>query len=257
MAAALLNEPGGELPAWAVGFTPWTWAHGAMVVLCAALAAGWITLGYVSRRGPRERIVRAVGAGAMLQTQLLMQLYWLSPGRWDPAESLPLHTCDLGAWLAPLALLGGWRWLRVIVCFWGLGFATQAFVQPTLEDGPASMQYYFYFFNHGVMIAAALYEIVVRGLRPRFAEAWFAVGASFAYIAAVLPLNAAFGWNYTFTGRTIPEQPTVIDRLGPWPLRVVWIVLIGTSLFMVIWAAIRVLGGRERDAARESLDSMP
>jgi lipopolysaccharide transport system permease protein len=36
-------------------------------------------------------------------------------------------------------------------------------------------------------------------------------------------INVTFGLNYGYLGRSDPGQPTILDLLGPWPLRVVYL----------------------------------
>lgn len=43
------------------------------------------------------------------------------------------------------------------------------------------------------------------------------------------------------SGRSIPDNPTPLDLLGPWPLRILWMVLLVSALF-----AAMTLPGRRR-----------
>lgn len=49
-----------------------------------------------------------------------------------------------------------------------------------------------------------------------------------------MALNAITGWNYGFVGAGKPGQPSPIDVLGPYPLRVLWMILIGALLFLFL-----------------------
>lgn len=229
------------------GFAPYSVAHLAAALVSAGVIAAWVALGRRARdNAPREALVRGVGAGVMLMGQALMQLYWSLPARFEWETTLPLHACDLSAWLAPAALLGPWRWLRLMLVFWGLGFATQAFVQPTLEDGPDELQFYFYWLNHATSIAAAAYLIAVAKVRPVFREFIAAVSLTGVWTLAMAALNWRTGWNYMFVGPTLPGKPTVLDALGPWPWRIPVIMGIGTGVFWLIWAAFWVRSAYER-----------
>ena len=50
------------------------------------------------------------------------------------------------------------------------------------------------------------------------------------------PVDIIFDTNYGYVGPTRPSVPTLIDFLGPWPLRVIWLILIGASVFVLAWA---------------------
>lgn len=247
-------------PAWHAEFSPLSVQHLGAVFIGLAVVGIWIVLARRWRETPREPLLRGFGAGLMMMSQILMQIYWFVPRHFEPSISLPLHVCDAAAFLAPLALLGGWRWMRVLVVFWGLGLSTQGFITPTLEDGIGHQVYWYYWFNHLIPPAAALYEIAVRGLRPSYRDAWFAVGVSLLYVGVILVLNLATGWNYMFVGPGKPGQPTALDVLGPWPWRLLPMVLIGSGLFLAICWAIRVVAGAEettpgpKNGARDAID---
>jgi uncharacterized membrane protein YwaF len=62
-----------------------------------------------------------------------------------------------------------------------------------------------------------------------------------AYVAIILPLDLAFGWNYGFVGPSKPEVLTLVDALGPWPERLALIVLLvagAMALALLPWRFI-------------------
>jgi uncharacterized membrane protein YwaF len=48
-------------------------------------------------------------------------------------------------------------------------------------------------------------------------------------------VDRIFGWNYGFLGEATPDVPTPVDMLGPYPLRIVWMILIGAMTFVLMW----------------------
>lgn len=242
-------EVGGAASWWSEPFSPFGWTHLGMVLMGVGLTLAWVMWGRWTRGRGGDQLARSLTAGAMLAHQSLMQIYWLAPGRFEWDGSLPLHVCDLGAWLSPVALLAPWRWLRVLIIFWGLGLTTQAFITPTVKGSPAEMQFWFYWFNHLAIVSTAVYLLAVDRVRPRWPETWGAIGGTFGYVMAIAVVNRATGWNYAFVGPGVPGSPTIVDALGPYPLRIAWIVLIGSGLFVVIWGVIRVTLGAERAGA--------
>jgi uncharacterized membrane protein YwaF len=50
----------------------------------------------------------------------------------------------------------------------------------------------------------------------------------------VLPLDVVFGWNYGFVASARPEQPSIVDYLGPWPGRVAVITGLGLTLLAAL-----------------------
>jgi uncharacterized membrane protein YwaF len=62
-----------------------------------------------------------------------------------------------------------------------------------------------------------------------------------AYGGLVIPLNMLFGWNYGYAGQSTPDNPTLLDKLGPWPLRLVWMTGIVSVFFVAATAIARAL----------------
>ena len=73
----------------------------------------------------------------------------------------------------------------------------------------------------------------------------------FFYIALVSAINVPLGLNFGFMGDSLPGHPSVLDFLGAWPLRLVWVVLIVGAL----WAAMTLpfVLARNSRRARDSL----
>ncbi len=157
----------------------------------------------------------------------------------DLHESLPLHFCDIAALIGPLALLEGNRRRRTLwrnlLFFWGFALTTQGLVTPTVDHGPTHPRFYLFWLNHGSVVGIALYDTVVRGYRPTWHDLGVALSVTYGYAAALIPLNLALGVNYGFTGPSTPSVSTVIDALGPWPLRLLWMALIVAAVFHAVW----------------------
>ncbi len=199
------------------------------------LAAAVLGLGWLQRNTPTtERRFRrglAIGCAA---AWLYTQTYFIFR-EFNAYESLPIHICDLAGLLAPAMLLSNRRPLRTVLYFWGLGLTTQAFMTPVNDAGPGHPEFWAFWGSHTAILTAALYDFIIRQYRPTTGDLGFAVGLSLIYLALVFPLDAATGWNYGYVGPTEPDQPTLIDALGQWPLRVVWIALIVMALFSILW----------------------
>ena len=71
-----------------------------------------------------------------------VKVFRVLPSRYDPSKAIPLQVCDWVGLVAPLAIWTGWRPLRAILYFWGLGLSSQAFIQPDLAEGPADPSFW-------------------------------------------------------------------------------------------------------------------
>ena len=218
--------------------------HALVLVSIAALTVAAILAG---RRAKDPRPVeRAVGWG-YLAAWVTTYAFLLFPPLHEPAKTYPLQLCHLAAFAAATLLITGRQWLRPLVYFWGLALSTQALITPSLTEGPAIYPFWFFWATHGLILGAALYDVLARGYRPDWRGYGIACAGAAAYVAVVLPLDLAFGWNYGFVGPSRPEVRTIVDVLGPWPGRlaiIVAIVAAAMALLMLPWTFARALRNR-------------
>jgi hypothetical integral membrane protein (TIGR02206 family) len=220
-------------------------ALAAFLILCTAILA----IGMRMRGDARQaRFERALGSiGLIIWT--VANVYVLLPGVFGWDWALPLHVCDLCALIAPVVVMQARpaAWQRSMLYFWGIGLCTQAFITPTLREGPADPQFWCFWSAHFVILIFALYDIIVRRWRPTWRHWTWAVALSIGYLALILPIDIIFDWNYGFIGRET-KADTMIEALGPWPARVIVIfclsVLAYTGLMLPWRSPIRVLSLR-------------
>ena len=194
-----------------------------------------VVLGRLWRGTRRERVLRSGWAGFTLVWQVGATIWWLLPSNFDLYESLPLHLCDMAAWLAPFALVYQNRTLRTLLFFWGLGLSTQAFVSPVVTEGVGTIQFWLFWVGHTQIVGSALYDTAALGFRPKRRDFLTAAVVSIAIAGVMMVFDIIFEVNYWFVGDTLPSAPTVVDFLGPWPLRVVWMAILGNGIMAFLW----------------------
>lgn len=225
-------------------FQAFTLLHGLAVAGVAALTMTAVRLSRSGAGG--ERALRTAG-GAFVAIWFAVHGWWLLPPRLDPATTLPLQLCHLTALAAGFYFAREIAALRPLLYFWGFGLCTQALFTPTLEEGPTTHVFWYFWLSHGVIIAAAVHALAVGKYRPTWRDCGRAIVAVVIYGAMVLPVNLVLGANYGFLGATKPAQPTLVDALGPWPGRLAVIVLLVAgvmALLMLPW--VRPGGRRAR-----------
>lgn len=233
-------------------FQPFSHTH-AMVVICYAVAALLlIVLGRFGRR--RESLesgqnVHFLWLGFVTIVQLVNVVFWCVPPQLDPASSLPLHICDLVGLITIIALATESRWARVLVFYWGIGLSSQAFITPVITDGTDTMRFHMFFLSHFTIIATGLYDLFVRRFRPSWIDCAMAIIYTVLYGGIVLPINLLAHWNYGYIGNIKPANPTLIDRLGDWPIRLVYMFVIVVSGYLILTAIATAL---EAIASRKS-----
>jgi len=202
--------------------------------------------------GVAERMLRLDAAGSTREAAFARRLgaiglivwviingYGFLPHVFEWRLALPLHVCDIAALVGPLVLyLRRPRpWMRAVLYFAGIGLCTQAFITPTLREGPANPQFWCFWTGHFLILIAALYDLLIRRWRPTWRHWRIAMALSLGYLFVLFPLDFLFNWNYGYLGQA-PQPGTMLEVLGPWPQRVpiiVALVALAYTLMMLPW----------------------
>ena len=72
------------------------------------------------------------------------------------------------------------------------------------------------------------------------------------WMALVIPINVIFDLNYGYLGSFVPnpDVPTLVDYLGPWPLRILWMSLLVIFMFTLLWLPWAVVRRRGEQLAQ-------
>lgn len=214
-------------------FAPFSPLHAAALLAIALVTAAAVRAGRSSIRADRARgVERAIGV-AFVGVWIAMHGWWLMPPRLNPLTTLPLQMCHWAALASGLYLATRARSLAVLLYFWGFALCTQALATPALEDGPVSHVFWYFWLSHGMIVGVAAYAVAVHGFRPSWRDWRFACVAGGGYAATAIAVDLAIGANYGFLGPSKPAVPTIVDVLGPWPLRLV-------PIFAVVCGAMAV-----------------
>lgn len=215
----------------------------AFVVTLAILGARKVTS---SRRRALESGVAALAAALWVG----IVLWGLAPSRFDPRWSFPINICDLVAIIVPVAFVRPHRNWHALLYFWGFSLSTQAVFTPDLVSGPNTLAFWIFWLMHVLIVGGAVYINVVRGYRPSWRDAWFAIAVAVVWLVVVFAINLVTGYNYGYVGNAKPSQPTLIDHLGPWPQRVLVMALLAAAAMLLLqlpWAIVRNRNPRQVD----------
>ncbi len=215
-------------------FVPYSTLHALTLVVCTLLIAAPTLLARRLQKPAEARLRRTLAAFAVC--------YWLAYNTWwnwhglDLRTGLPLHICDVNGLIAPLALLTGWRWARATLYFWTAALTLQAFIQPALTAGPASLVFWAFWTAHTIIAACAVYDLAILGFRPGWDDLRRALAVSAAYVALVVPVNWWLGSDYGFIGNPPADIaiPPFVNALGPWPQRAIILVALAAFGFLVV-----------------------
>lgn len=198
-------------------FRPFTSEHYITLAIGFSLMA--VLLVFAKRSEENQRIATAILAFLCLVSYPFALFAW----RGHPLSLdniLPLHLCDFAAIVAGFALFTRKRLLLTLTYFWGIAATTQALLTPAITIGPPALPYIHFFIQHFAIVAAALYVPIVLKWRPD-APWWksplIVFGISVIYQGFALLVNTVLKTNFAFASRP-PDNPSLIDHLGAWPL---------------------------------------
>lgn len=189
--------------------------------------------------GRRYEILLSLGAWILW---FGYQAYDIATKGFSASHALPLQLSDVTAAVAGLVFIWPNRQLQSLAYFLGLALGSQAVFTPDLTTGPATVSFWAFWLYHLFVVGAGIYVVAVHRFRPTWRDLRFALLFGLCFVAVVFTIDAVFDLNYGYLGRPNPSRPTVIDYLGPWPLRVVFMVLLGAAamtLLMIPWLVAR------------------
>ncbi len=226
------TDPGAE-----ASFVPYSGLHLVSVVVSIITIAAAALLGRALRAKKAEANLRRAIAIFAACYFVAYNVWW----NWkaiDVASGLPLQICDLNGMVAPLALWTRNRWARATLYFWTFALTLQAFIQPLLTAGPASLVFWAFWIAHTIVMTCAVYDVAVLGFRPDWRDFGRAAAVSLLYLAIIVPFDLWLGANYGFVGNPPPgwRIPPFVAALGAWPSRAVILVALVALAFVLVLA---------------------
>lgn len=185
------------------------------------------------------------------------QVYDIAKKGFAASLPLPLQVSDVTALVAALIFLKEDRRLQSLAYFLGLAIGSQAVFTPDLTEGPTTFSFWAFWLYHVFVVGAGVYVIVVQRFRPEWRDLRFALLFGLAFAAVVFTIDAVFDVNYAYLGRSNPSRPTLLDYLGPWPLRTVFMVLLACTAMTILWLPWVVLRTRSTAQGPEDLNVTP
>jgi hypothetical integral membrane protein (TIGR02206 family) len=200
----------------------------ASVPLLAGLLA-WIDRAMTVNR---ERLRFALAA-ALAMNGLVWYGYLAFRGWLKFPESLPLELCDATLLVTIAALITLDRLSFDLAWYGALAGTSMALLTPDLWEPFPSFSTVQFFIAHGLVVVAVLYLAWSGRARPRPGSVWMAMLGLNFFAAFVGGFNLVFGTNYMYL-RSKPQNPSVLDLLGPWP----WYIAAGEVLALALFSLL-------------------
>ena len=142
----------------------------------------------------------------------------------------------VAAIVAGFALITRSALLCSLTYFWGLAATFQALLTPAVSVGFPEWAFITFFIQHFAIVATALHLPIVEGWRPKnplWKSPLEIYGWSVAYLIFAMTVNKLLGTNFGFASRP-PDNPSLIDHLGPWPWYLFSMQAIAVCIFLLL-----------------------
>jgi len=192
---------------------------------------------------------RFIGAGLATITTIAVlsrMLFTSMDGSFTIEAELPIHLCRLMAFILPFAMFTKNRYWLGLSYFIIIAGTLQALITPDLPLSSPHYSYYIYWILHGFLFVLPFYIIIVYGLIPTKKDLWNAFIILNIYAAFTILINCILNSNYFYTWHK-PEAASLLDYLGPWPIYIVAVELIGLLFFYIAYLPIMYLNKVKRD----------
>lgn len=217
-------------------FQAFTGQHYALLLLTVVGAVVFVRWGRSHRGTPREVPVRRGFAVVITVVVVGFQIYWLTPGVYNPDTSWPLQLSDLADYTAIIALWTRGQRSSAFTYYVGLTLTVMALVTPSLGQSFPDPRWFGFWLRHIFVVWAAAYLVWGLGIRPTWRLYRTTVVTALLWAVAAYAFNVAAGTNYGYLVEK-PTAATALDLLGPWP----WYVLAALALLLIGWAVVFTL----------------
>lgn len=194
-----------------------------------------IILWGMARRSKRAAHGIAAGLAIVLLINHLIYFSYICIQNTVPwVHRFPMELCDWLTYFAIAALLTRKQFFYELTFFWGFAGTLQATVTPDIEFGFPNYRFIYFFITHSGILVAALFLTLTFKLRPYPKSLIRAFGWLQAYLFFGIIVNNFFGTNFGYLCYK-PANPTLLDKLGPWPWYVVFMELITLLSFGIYY----------------------
>ncbi len=206
----------------------------------------WLIFGWKNPSEAAKRRSRYFLAAVLIIGESSWHIWRIWTGQWTYTYDLPLHVCSIMVWASIAMLLTRSYRIYEFSYFIGLAAALQAFITPE------AAQYGLWHFRavqtllvHGTLVIIPIYMTAIEGFRPTW-NSFKRVAISLnLYMVVIYFVNLALGSNYLFIMHK-PDTASLLDVLGPWPLYIISMELLGFTIFLILYLPFIIKDARAK-----------
>lgn len=208
----------------------------------------WLIFGWKHPSEQAKRRSRLLLAAILFIGESSWHIWSLWTGTWTVTYHLPLHICSIMVWLSIVMLLTRSYRIYEFAYFIGLAGALQALLTP--EAGQYGLWHYRAVQTvvvHGTLVIAPIYMTAIEGFRPTWKSFLRVAIGTNLYMVVVYFINLALESNYLYLMHK-PPTASLLDVLGPWPLYIVFMELLGFAIFLILYLPFIIKDARAKKA---------
>ncbi|WP_339250150.1 TIGR02206 family membrane protein [Sporosarcina sp. FSL W8-0480] len=208
-----------------------------LIIFCLIIFLFW-QRGKLGGRQNQLKIYERLFAGSLLVMEITYHIWLITSGRWAADDSLPLELCSISLLVTITLLWTGNRHLIDFVVFAGIGGAIQAIATPVLDLNFPHFRFFHFFYTHTGIILTGLYFVWVKGYVPTFRGVLKTMILLNVILPVILVVNFVVDGNYMFL-RMKPQNGSILDFLGPYPLYILSLEMVAFTTFVLIWLLLK------------------
>ena len=214
-------------------------------LILLAVVATAAAFAIASRRSARaERGIRICLGGFLAANELIWYAFRYSQEGFRFPDGLPLEVCDVVVWVTVFACLRKNPVATEFIYFAGLGGSGMALLTPDLWAPLASYPSIYFFLAHGAVVIAAITLVFGGRLRMGPISLWRVLGLLNLYAVVVGTFNFVYHTNYFYLCYK-PDNPSLLDWFGPWPIYVAAGEFLTAVIFGLLWLPVRLRSAPE------------
>ncbi|EPG73715.1 TIGR02206 family protein [Leptospira fainei serovar Hurstbridge str. BUT 6] len=192
---------------------------------------------YMARRTSNSSLPKRIGqfiASILILNYAVYVAYRINLGYWDIRYDLPMEFCDWAIIVTCIALLTRNKMMAELSYFWVLAGSINGVVTPDLQVSFPHIYFFIFFIAHSGLVIGALYVVLGLKLYPQRWAVPRVILISQTYFLSAILIDYSFKTNYGYLMEK-PNNPSLIDHLGSWPVYVVNMQIIGSALFCILY----------------------
>ncbi|MCB1167084.1 MAG: TIGR02206 family membrane protein [Leptospiraceae bacterium] len=223
-------------------------SHVVVLILTGLLTWAFVHYGRKWKGQPISDMLGRIPAITLLGSSVAYGIYRVAGGFWELRYDLPMQLCTWASVAVVIAAFTRNQFAFELSYFWIMAGSIHGTLTPNLQFDFPHIYYFIYFAGHVSLIIALFYFLYAWNMRPSAGSVLRVFLFTQFYFVVALGVNFLLDANYGYL-MAKPENPSIMDFLGPWPRYLLELEVIAFVLFYVLYLPFRSAPGPSADPA--------